>query len=91
MKKIKEILNNILHSLKTDKEGYSARKLSAFIIILMVVILHIKWFNSSRWEYVGEILAFDFTFILTCLGLTTLENIKTKDKENESGGVQEKT
>lgn len=78
MKKLKEIFNNILHSLKTDKEGYSARKLSALIIIVMVVILHIKWFRSDRWEYIGEVLGFDFMFILCCLGLATWQAVKEK-------------
>ncbi len=81
MKKIKEIFNNILHSLKTDKEGYSARKLSAFVIILMVVILHVKWFRSDRWEYIAEVLGFDFMFILCCLGLATWQAVKEKSND----------
>jgi hypothetical protein len=81
MKKIKEVLENILKSLKNNDEGYSARKLSALIVIIMAVILHIKWFRADKWEYVGEILAFDYTFILTCLGLTTWQAIKEKQND----------
>jgi hypothetical protein len=81
MKKIKEVLENILKSLKNNDEGYSARKLSALIVIIMAVVLHIKWFRADKWEYVGEILAFDYTFILTCLGLTTWEAIKGKQND----------
>lgn len=83
MKKIKEILENILSSLKTDKIGFSARKLSALIIIIMVVVLHIKWFRADKWEYVGEILAFDYTFVLCCLGLATWQSVKEKAIESE--------
>jgi hypothetical protein len=81
MKKIKEVLENILKSLKNNDEGYSARKLSALIVIIMAVVLHIKWFRADKWEYVGEILAFDYTFILTCLGLTTWQAIKEKQND----------
>lgn len=81
IKKLKEIFNNCLGALSTNKDGYSARKLSAFIMIIMVIILHIKWFRADKWEYVGEILAFDYTFVLSCLGLTTWEAIKGKQND----------
>lgn len=81
MKKIKEIFENILKSLTISKDGYSARKLSALLIIIMVVILHVKWFRSDRWEYIGEVLGFDFMFILCCLGLATWQSVKEKQNE----------
>lgn len=83
MKKIKEIFENILKSLKTDKEGFSARKLSALVIMIMVVCLHVKWFRSDRWEYIGEVLGFDFMFILCCLGLATWQSVKEKAMDSE--------
>jgi hypothetical protein len=76
MEKLKEILNNLLDSFKTNANGFSARKISAFAIIVMVISLHIKWFNSDKWEYVGEILALDFAFVSVALGMTTYEAIK---------------
>lgn len=78
---MKKIFNDILLSFKTGKEGFSARKLSAFVILVMTVILHIKWFRSDRWEYIGEVLGFDFMFILCCLGLATWQSIKEKTDE----------
>lgn len=83
MKKIKEIFENILKSLKTDKEGFSARKLSALVVMIMVVCLHVKWFRSDRWEYIGEVLGFDFMFILCCLGLATWQSVKEKAIDSE--------
>lgn len=80
-KTMKKILNDILLSLKTGKEGFSARKLSAFVVIVLVVILHIKWFRSDRWEFIGEVLGFDFMFILCCLGLATWQAVKEKQDE----------
>ena len=74
--KLKEIFENILGSFKTDKAGFSARKLAAFTVIILVIVTHVKWFRSDRWEYLGEVLGFDFLFILTCLGLATWQQVK---------------
>lgn len=83
MEKLKEILNNLLDSFKTNSNGFSARKISAFAIIVMVISLHIKWFNSDKWEYVGEILALDFAFVSVALGMTTYEAIKKNNQPKE--------
>lgn len=83
MEKLREILNNLLDSFKTHAGGYSARKLSAFIVIIMVISLHIKWFQSDKWEYVGEILALDFAFVSVALGMTTYEAIKKNSTPKE--------
>jgi hypothetical protein len=83
MEKLKEILNNLLDSFKTNSNGFSARKISAFAIIVMVISLHIKWFNSDKWEYVGEILALDFAFVSVALGMTTYEAIKKNSTPKE--------
>ena len=83
MEKLREILDNLLNSFKTNSGGYSARKISAFAIIVMVISLHIKWFNSDKWEYVGEILALDFAFVSVALGMTTYEAIKKNNTPKE--------
>ena len=83
MNQIKEILENILGSFKTDKQGFSARKLAAFTVIVLVIITHVKWFRSDRWEYLGEVLGFDFLFILTCLGLATWQSVKESNKTEQ--------
>jgi hypothetical protein len=49
----------------------------------MVVVLHIKWFQSDKWEYVGEILALDFAFVSVALGMTTYEAIKKNSQTKE--------
>jgi len=83
MNKFKEAIDNLLNSFKTHAGGYSARKLSAFVVIIMVISLHIKWFNSDKWEYVGEILALDFAFVSVALGMTTYEAIKKNSTPKE--------
>lgn len=75
---MKEFLGKIIAAFDNHSKGFSARKLSAFAIICCVIVLHVKWFKSDRWEYLGEVLTLDFTFISVCLGMTTYENIKTK-------------
>lgn len=66
---------------EAQNKGASARKLSAFVIIIMVVITHIKWFKSEHWEYLTIVLGLDFTFILVCLGLATWQAVKQTPHE----------
>lgn len=68
---------------EANNAGASARKLSAFVIIVMVVITHIKWFKSEHWEYLTVVLGLDFTFVLVCLGLATWQYMKSKDEKPE--------
>ncbi len=78
---LKTIFDNILGSLDNKKDiGFSARKLAAVTVILLVVVLHVKWFKSNHWEYTVEILVADFGFIVTCLGLTTYQSMKETAK-----------
>lgn len=73
-----KLIDWIKGAFEANNSGASARKLSAFVIILMVVITHIKWFKSSQWEYLTIVLGLDYTFILVCLGLATWQAMKTK-------------
>ena len=81
---MKELFTKILGSLdNSDNGAFSARKLSALVVIIMVVILHVKWFRSSQWQYLAEVLFLDYSFILVCLGLATWQQITNKKIENE--------
>jgi hypothetical protein len=82
-KTINEILNSVLDSLNTKSTGYSARKLTALATMIMVWIVHIKWLKSERWEYLGEILLMDLTFILALLGLTTWQKVNEKNNSGD--------
>jgi hypothetical protein len=85
MKKIfNEFYTGIIGSMDNTDKGFSARKVSAFAVIVMVLILHVKWFKSDKWEYLAEVLFLDYSFILVCLGLATWQKIK--EKTNEQGG-----
>lgn len=85
---LKFIIENLLNSFSTNELGWSARKLTAFIITLLVIIAHIKWLMScyinSDFSLLPEILIIDFSTILTLLGLTTWERLKIFKNGNSS-------
>lgn len=82
---MKKLITKILGSLDTHtKDSFSARKLSAAVVMALVIVLHFKWFKSDRWEYSVEILICDFTFILVCLGLATWQYLKENKNENNT-------
>lgn len=80
---MKNILTKLLASLDTHTKGFSARKLTAFIIVACCVAAHVKWLSIGDLTMLGELLIIDYTFIAACLGMTTYESIKTKKIENE--------
>ena len=77
---LKLIIDNLLNSFSTNELGWSARKLTAFIITLLVIIIHIKWimscYKNSDFSLLPEVLLIDFSTILALLGLTTWERLK---------------
>lgn len=77
---MKDIFNKLIGAFDTHTQGFSARKLSAFVVIVLIVITHIKWFKSDHWEHLDAVLALDFSFISVCLGMTTYQAIKTKEE-----------
>jgi len=81
---MKDFFNKVISALDThSKSGFSARKLSALVVIILVIITHIKWFKSDHWEYLGEVLLLDYGFISLCLGMTTYEAIKKNANESK--------
>lgn len=90
--KLTDIYNKILGSLDNEKnKGFSARKLAGVTVMVLVVVLHIKWFKSNHWEYTAAILGLDFGFIGLCLGLTTYQAMKEKPTITTSTFEQEVT
>ena len=85
---LKLIMDNILNSFSTNEMGWSARKLTAFIVTILVIIAHIKWimscYKNSDFSLLPEVLIIDFSVILTLLGLTTWERLKIF-KKGDSG------
>lgn len=80
---MKNIITKLLASLDTHTKGFSARKLTAFIIVVCCVAAHVKWLSIGDLTQLGEVLIINYTFIAACLSLTTYQAIKTKKTENE--------
>jgi len=90
---MKSFINKILASLSTTETGYSARKLSALWIIILITIVHAWWLGyalkNEKFELIIEILFLDFGFVAAALGMTTYESItkmknKSPDEPKES-------
>lgn len=70
-----KFLKWISASFDTNTKGLSARKASAFVIMLCVVILHIayikKAFMENDFSQMITVLITDYSFVLALLGMTT--------------------
>ena len=87
---MKEIMQNILNIFNTNKGGYSSRKLTAFIIVAMVVITHIKWLTLGNLTQLEMVLTIDYSFIAALFGMTTYQSLKTnKNKEENKEDISE--
>ena len=81
---MKHFINKLISSLDTHTKGFSARKLTAFAVMLCVIAAHVKWLSLGDFAMLGEILLIDYTFVAALLGMTTYQSIKTSqgsDKE----------
>lgn len=75
---MKELINKLIASFDVSNKGYSARKLTAFIIISCVVAAHIKWIALGDFTQLGEVFIIDYTFIAALFGMTTYSALKNK-------------
>ena len=80
MKKIKEIFDNVLASLDNDTKGYSSKKLTALVVILLVCITHIKWLMLGDFSQLEIVLTIDFTFIATMFGINEYGKKKSENQ-----------
>jgi hypothetical protein len=86
---MKEFINKLIGALDTHtKTAFSARKLSAFVVVILIIITHAKWFKSDHWEHLDSVLALDYGFISLCLGMTTYEAIKNKKLSTDEEAKQ---
>jgi hypothetical protein len=81
---MKELLEKLVKSFDNQPGGFSSRKLSAFVIIVCVIIAHIKWISFGDFSQLETILTIDYTFISTMLGLTTYQAIQNKKNETKT-------
>ena len=67
-----KIINNILASFNTFEKGFSARKLTAFSLMVCIAYIHYKFVDTS---IAIEALIVDLCGVLLCLGLVTASHI----------------
>jgi hypothetical protein len=73
------MIKKLLASLDNTNHGYSARKLTAFVIVSLVVLAHVKWLNLGDLTQLGEVLIIDYTFISALFGMTTYQKLKSNE------------
>lgn len=88
---MKEIINKLIGSLDTyNKNSFSARKLSAFVVIACVVAAHIKWLSLGNFTQLEMVLTIDYSFVSVCLGLTTYEALKKKEETKPTPPMEDR-
>ncbi len=88
---MKKILFYIFTALDTHtKGGASARKLSAFMIMLCIIATHIKWITLGDFNNLEMVLTIDFAFIAGALGMTTYETITKMREDNKQANIETK-
>lgn len=82
---MKSFLNKLISSLDNHSKGFSARKLSGLVIVVLIISAHIGWFRYAtkheNWSQLELVLTIDYSALFSLLGLTTWQNVKTKNKE----------
>lgn len=93
---MKNFLKYLQSSFDTHSKGASARKLSAFWVVVLITMLHVWWlrhaYRKEDFSLLMSILTLDFGFVALALGLTTFETItKLKNKKDESNTPADNT
>ncbi len=92
---ISKIAKYLGASFDTHSQGASARKLSAFALIMCIVALHIAFIHyciiKDNFTQMELILTVDYAFIAALLGMTTYETVKkiNSKTDKDAGAVQE--
>lgn len=85
MNKIKEIFDNLLKSLTSEKGGYSARKLTSITLIVCVVFAHYMIFrNENALEVFENVILYDFGMVAVLLGLIDAQDLIKHKREMEN-------
>lgn len=87
---MKAILRRLVNSFDTKNEGFSGRKLTAFVLILLAGFVHYEADFTQR--AVGiEFLCADLVGAFLCLGIITAQHIINFKKAESNEDKQERT
>ena len=81
---MKEIFDKLIDSFDNEPKGFSSKKLTAFILVLMTVVAHIKWFILGDFSQLEMVLTIDYAFIASLFGMTTYQAMKSQPKTTTS-------
>lgn len=79
---MKQIFKDLLSSFKTNKDGFSSRKLTAFVIVVLAIVIHVKWLMLGNLTQLEMVLTIDYAFISALFGMTTFTTIN--DAKNKA-------
>ncbi len=94
---IKQLYDKFIGSLDNSMNGFSSRKLTAFVLIAVVIAIHIKWLALGDFSNLEMVLTIDYAFIASLFGMTTYQSMKSQPKSSSStteeqvGGDSSKT
>ena len=69
---MKKIFENLINSLNNTDSGFSARKLTAFSLMILIAYVHYKYVDLSN---AIEAILIDLGGVLLLLGIITFEQI----------------
>ena len=69
---MKKIIENLINSLNNSDSGFSARKLTAFSLMILIAYVHYKYVDLSN---AIEAILIDLGGVLLLLGSVTFEQI----------------
>ena len=70
---MKDFLNKLIGSLNNKSEGFSAKKLTAFIVVGCIVAAHIKWIALGDFSQLVSVLMTDFSFVSVLFGINVVD------------------
>jgi hypothetical protein len=89
---MKKFLSDLLDSFKIGETGLSSRKLTAFVIVILVIIIHTKWLMTGNLSQLEMVLTIDYAFISALFGMTTFTSLKSfNSKDDKTDKSDEKT
>lgn len=88
---MKKFLSDLLDSFKISETGLSSRKLTAFVIVILVTVIHAKWLMMGNLSQLEMVLTIDYAFISALFGMTTFTSLKSFGKDEKSEKPDEKT
>jgi hypothetical protein len=78
---MKDIFNKLINSFDNNTDGFSARKLTAFSLMVCIAYIHLKFIDTT---IAIEALIIDLCGVLVVLGIVTAEQvIKLKNGNNQ--------